>query len=140
MPSYVADVFGPKEAPVIYGRVMTSWAATAIASPSLLQHLRDRANAQAIDALAAATPAADFERAFHAPTDELAALVDAKTVTIARLVEIAPPGTVDPTPFLYDSTFYAISGILGVAAVSNALIRPVDPKLYPRRGAPARTK
>ena len=47
-------------------------------------------------------------------------------VTIARLMEIAPVGTVDPTPFLYNSTMHAMAGMLSVALVSNALLRPVS--------------
>mmetsp|Transcript_48916 Transcript_48916/g.141697 ORF Transcript_48916/g.141697 Transcript_48916/m.141697 type:complete len:460 (-) Transcript_48916:229-1608(-) len=128
IPSYTADLFGSKETGVIYGRLMTGWSVSAILSPSLLTTLRGHSTRQAIDSLVAVTPPAAFEKAFQAPVSELPALVDAKTVTIARLLEIAPPGTVDPTPFLYDSTFYAISGILAAAAVSNALITKVDPK------------
>ena len=45
-------------------------------------------------------------------------------------MEVSPSGTLDPSPFLFDSTFYAVSGILGVAAVSNHLISPVDAKYY----------
>ena len=37
---------------------------------------------------------------FGANIDQASVLIDAKTVTIARLLEIAPAGTVDPTPFL----------------------------------------
>ena len=62
-----------------------------------------------------------FERAFGAPVSELETLVSANTVTIARLMELAPPGTVDPSPFLYDSTFYGMAGIISVAAVANSI-------------------
>ena len=130
IPSYTADVFGPKETPVIYGRLMTAWSATAIGTPSMLTYLRGTATRDAIDTLAAQVPTDVFERTFGAPVAELDALVAAKTVTIARLMEVAPAGTVDPTPFLYDSTFYALGGILGVAAVSNALITKIDPKYF----------
>lgn len=130
IPSYVSDVFGPKQAPVIYGRLMTGWSATAILTPSMLASLKGHSSFSAIESLAAATTPAAFEQAFKAPLSDLHSLVDAKTVTIARLMEIAPPGTVDPTPFIYDSTFYSVSGILAVAAVSNALITKVDSKHF----------
>jgi len=130
MPSYCADVFGPKETPVIYGRLMTGWSLTAILSPSLLTFLRGHSNRQAVESLASTTTPEAFQKAFNAPHSDLPALMEAKTVTIARLMEIAPPGTVDPTPFLYDSTFYAVSGILAVSAVSNALITKVDAKHF----------
>ena len=109
---------------------MTAWSATAIGTPSLLTYLRGAANREALEKLTVTVPPETFERTFGAPVGELDALVSAKTVTIARLMEIAPAGTVDPTPFLYDSTFYAMSGILGVAAVSNALITKVDPRHF----------
>ena len=37
-----------------------------------------------------------------------------------------PVGTQDPTPFLYDSTCMAATGLLSMAAISNAMIRPTD--------------
>ena len=47
-------------------------------------------------------------------------------MTIAKLMEIAPTGTVDPTPGLYNLTMYLMAALLGVALVSNALMGPVD--------------
>lgn len=41
-------------------------------------------------------------------------------------MELAPPGTVDPTPFLYDSTCYVAAGLMSVAFLSNLAIRPLD--------------
>jgi hypothetical protein len=130
VPSYTADLFGPKYAGVIYGRLMTGWSVTAIGTPSLLASLRGGSAQKAIEDLASKVPPDVFEQHFHAPTSELSSLVATKTVTIARLMEVAPVGTVDPSPFLYDSTFYTMGGVLAVAAVSNALIRKVDPKVF----------
>jgi hypothetical protein len=55
-------------------------------------------------------------------------LINAKTITIERVLELVPVGTVDPTPFLYDTTCYAAAGLMGVAALSNLAIRPLDLK------------
>lgn len=128
LPSYTSYLFGTKNLAAIYGRLMTGWSAVAVASPSMLNALRAHDTRQAIDALAVVTSPQDFEKTFKAPITELDALVEAKAVTIARLMEIAPPGTMDPSPFVYNSTFYAVSGVVAVAAVSNALIREVDAK------------
>jgi len=128
IPSYAADVFGPKHSGVIYGRLMTGWSFSAICTPGLLATLRGMDQRKAIDSLVANTSPEVFQQTFKAPIAELDSLLAAKTVTIARLMEIAPLGTVDPSPFLYDTTFYAISGILATAAISNALIRKVDSK------------
>ena len=84
LPSYCADVFGPKDTPVIYGRVMSSWSVTAIGTPSLLTYLHGSATRQAIDSLVPTIPPDRFEQAFGAPVSELDALVSAKTLTIAR--------------------------------------------------------
>jgi hypothetical protein len=48
----------------------------------------------------------------------------AQTITISRLLEIAPEGVPDPTPHLYDTTFYVAAGFVGVAAVCNQLLKP----------------
>ena len=39
VPSYTADLFGPKYATVIYGRMMTGWSITAILTPQMLAAL-----------------------------------------------------------------------------------------------------
>lgn len=72
---------------------------------------------------------AAFEHTFGCSASDIYAvqtLVDAKTITIARLMELVPPGTMDPTPFLYDSTCYAAAGLMGVSALANMAIRPLD--------------
>ena len=51
-----------------------------------------------------------------------------KTVTIAKLMEIAPTGTTDPTSGLYNQTMYLMAFLLFVALIANGLMKPVDPK------------
>lgn len=46
--------------------------------------------------------------------------------TISRLMEIAPAGTIDPTPFLYDTTCYFAAGLIAVSALANMAIRPLN--------------
>ena len=69
-----------------------------------------------------------FLEKFGAPIDKLDELVKAKTVTVSKLMEIAPEGTVDPTPSLYNTTMYAMAALLVIAFFSNLLIRPVKSK------------
>ena len=45
-------------------------------------------------------------------------------------MEIAPPGTLNPSTTLYNSTMYLMAVLLGVALVCNLLIRPVDAKHF----------
>jgi hypothetical protein len=92
--------------------------------------LRERAVGQAIRQLAAAVDPRQFVEKFNSPIENLDELVAAKTVTIAKLMEIAPPGTIDPTATVYNSTMYLMAGLLAVALTANLLVRPVDPKHY----------
>ena len=59
--------------------------------------------------------------------NQLGILVEQNTVTIAKLMEIVPAGTVDPTSSLYNSTMYLTAALLALALISNVLMRPVDP-------------
>ena len=47
MPSFVLDVFGPKQMAVIYGTILTAWSAAGIAGPQLVAWLKDRYGAGA---------------------------------------------------------------------------------------------
>ena len=69
-------------------------------------------------------PAA-FESHFGAPLSSLEELISAKTVTISKLLEIAPQGTVDPTPNLYNVTMFIMAGLLALAFFANMAVRPV---------------
>ncbi len=39
---------------------------------------------------------------------------------------LMPPGTMDPTPHIYDSTMYALSGLMAVAFLSHAMVGPLN--------------
>ena len=54
-------------------------------------------------------------------------LVDAKTVSITHLLAISPPGTLDPTPMLYDSTMYVpeVCPSLAHMCVRTSLVLPM---------------
>ena len=57
-------------------------------------------------------------------------LISTKTLTLSKLVGVMPPGTPDPSPFIYDSTMYALAGFMSVAALSHYFVRAVDPKHF----------
>jgi hypothetical protein len=101
--------------------VLGPWAITA---------LREQAQQQAIEQLADSVSPARFAERFGAGLEQLPQLVEAKTVTIARLMELAPPGTADPSATLYNSTMYLMAALLAVGFVANALVRPVAAKHY----------
>ena len=49
-------------------------------------------------------------------------------MTIANLMQIVPEGTSDPSATLYNTTMFAMAGLLAIAFVSNLLIGPVAKK------------
>ena len=128
IPAYLADIFGTRYVGGIHGRLLTAWSTAGVLGPLAITSLRENAVSRAIDDLVAKIDPAVFAESFGAGLDQLPALVQAKTVTIASLMDIAPAGVVDPTPNLYNSTMYLMALLLAIALVSNALMRPVHPR------------
>lgn len=128
IPAYLADIFGTKFVGGIHGRLLTAWASAGVFGPLAITSLREISVKNAIDDLVAKINPADFQAQFGASLEQLEQLVAAKTVTISKLMEIAPPGTVDPTSSLYNTTMYLMAVLLFVALIANAFMRPVDPK------------
>jgi MFS family permease len=128
IPAYLADLFGAKFVGGIHGRLLTAWSTAGVLGPLAITTLRERAMRNAIDRLTQIIDPARFTEAFGAAVDQLDKLVAQKTVTIGRLMEIAPPGTVDPSSSLYNSTMYLMACLLFIALIANAMIRPVDSK------------
>jgi hypothetical protein len=145
LPAYIADLFGQKHAGAIHGKLLTAWAASAIVGPMGLGYMRSYSISNAIEDLlnkievsdssissgssAAAATTTKFEQTFGCTiqdTDTIQRLIDAKTITIGRLIELMPEGTVDPTPFIYDTTCYAAAGLMGIGLLANLAIRPLD--------------
>jgi MFS family permease len=128
IPAYLADMFGTRYVGGIHGRLLTAWSLAGWLGPMAITVLRERSIESAIRDLVARIDAARFEAAFGAGIEQLDVLVAQQTVTIAKLMEIAPPGTVDPTPSLYNLTMYLMAALLAIALVANALMKPVAPK------------
>jgi hypothetical protein len=128
IPAYLADLFGSRYVGGIHGRLLTAWSTAGVLGPWAITTLRERELVAAIRRLAAQVDPAKFAATFGAPVSKLDELIAGKTVTLARLMEIAPPGTVDPSATLYNSTMYFMAALLAVALVANWLVRPVDPR------------
>jgi MFS family permease len=135
IPAYLADVFGTRYVGGIHGRLLTAWSVAGFLGPVAITSLRQRAIDGALHDLAARADPQRFTQTFGAGIDQLDALSAQQTVTIAKLIEIAPAGTVDPTPSLYNVTMYLMAALLAVALVANALMRPVDAKHHLPQGA-----
>jgi hypothetical protein len=126
IPAYLSDLFGTKFVGGIHGRLLTAWSTAGVLGPLAITTLRERTLRAAVEKLARAVNPQSFESAFGAGLDQLPTLIDQKTVTVAKLMKIAPPGTHDPSSTLYNSTMYLMAGLLAVALVANLLVRPVD--------------
>ena len=135
IPAYLADIFGTKFVGGIHGRLLTAWSVAGVLGPEAITALRKNSVTDAIHDLANKTNPADFREKFGAGLDQLGLLIEQKTVTIARLMDIAPPGTIDPSSSVYNTTMYLMAALLAVALVSNALMRPVHPRHHMAAGS-----
>lgn len=70
-----------------------------------------------------------FQLTFGAPIEKAADMIEAKTLTIAKLMNIVPPGTADPSPFLYNTTMYTMTGLMAASVLLNAMVKPTNRKL-----------
>jgi MFS family permease len=132
IPAYLADIFGSRFVGGIHGRLLTAWSTAGVLGPLAITTLRAWSSDTAIQDLARSIDTEKFEKTFGAPLLQLPELMQAKTVTIASLMKIAPPGTIDPTPGLYDTTMYMMAGLLVLAFFANSAIRPVDDRHHLR--------
>ncbi|GMH48063.1 hypothetical protein TL16_g00206 [Triparma laevis f. inornata] len=128
LPAYIADLYGSKYSSSIHGAALTAWSASAVAGPMGLAFLRNKAEREAIDDLTANLDPTLFEQTFGATLEHKDSLIESKTLTINKLMQISAEGVPDPTPHLYDQTFYMAAGFLGVAAISNQLLKPPNVK------------
>jgi MFS family permease len=130
IPAYLADLFGAKYVGGIHGRLLTAWSTAGVIGPLAITSLREHSLHRAIGEVARQVDPARFAEKFGAPPAQLQQLVAAKTVTLAKLMEIAPSGTVDPSATLYNSTMFVMAALLAVALLANLLIRPVASRHY----------
>ena len=126
MPSYATQVFGSRDASPIYGRALLSVTGAVIVGPNLTAYLRNASMEEAIKDLATKCDPAAFVDTFGTTVDQVDALIEAKSVSINALLAIAPEGTPNPTVHLYDSSMYALAGIIASGFVLNQMIGKAD--------------
>ena len=129
-PAMIGDLYGLKHVGVLAARQLSVVLPAAYAGPRLVTYFRESAVHDAIQDLSTKVDDAQFSAAFGASKDQLDTLIEKKTVTVARLMEMAPAGTQDPTPFVYDHSMYVMASLMGLAYVSNLLLRPLPSKLH----------
>ena len=158
-PPICADLFGVKSVGLMSAYQLSVVMPASFFGPQVVAYFRQWSTSEAIADLSSQVSPEEFEGAFGASHEELSSLVEAKTVTINRLMvrghatrqpalpdffvgllvcafvgqELVPADTPDPTPFVYDKTLYSMAGLCTCAWVTNALLKPVDPKLHIKR-------
>lgn len=130
IPAYLADIFGTRFVGGIHGRLLTAWSTAGVLGPLAITSLRERTSNKAMHDLALLADPRFFRERFGSGIERLDLLIEQKTVTIAKLMEIVPPGTPNPTASLYDTTMYLMAALLAVALLSNAFMQPVHTKHY----------
>jgi len=130
LPAYEADLYGSKYIGAIHGRFLTFAACATVAGPTLLLNLRRMAEADALTDLLSRVDPAVFASKFGVGVDQAHHLIQAKTLTISNLMSIMPPGTIDPSPFLYNNTMYTMAGLVSVASVLHFMVKPIDKKYF----------
>ena len=140
IPAYLADMFGTMHVGGIHGRLLTAWSTAGVIGPVAIAQLRNMSVNNSLEELMTKIDPNKFLDKFGAPIESIDELVKAKTVTIAKLMEIAPAGTVDPTPSLYNTTMYAMAALLIIAFFSNLFMSPVKSKHYVENTHPGTVK
>ncbi len=130
IPAYLADLFGPKFVGGIHGRLLTAWSTAGVIGPLAITKLRESSRREAMLDLTKQVDPARFQEQFGTGPEQLALLIERKTVTIKKLLEIAPAGTPDPTVAIYNTTMYLMAALLAIAFIANWLVRPVDKRHY----------
>ncbi len=125
IPAYLADIFGMRFVGAIHGRLLTAWSTAGVLGPLAITYLRQASVEDSIRSLAAKVEDTAFVQAFGAGKDQIESLMAAKTVSVSKLMEIVPEGTIDPTPGLYNTTMYAMAALLVIAFFANLAIKPV---------------
>jgi hypothetical protein len=136
IPAYLADIFGTLHVGGIHGRLLTAWSTAGVLGPFAITYLREKSLQEAIVDLAQKIDPTTFQQTFGAGIDQLSALVASKTVTLGKLMEVAPVGTVDPTPSLYNTTMYAMASLLVIAFFANLSVRKVADKHHVEKTHP----
>ncbi|ETO06799.1 major facilitator superfamily MFS_1 [Reticulomyxa filosa] len=125
MPAYESNLFGRQNVGAIHGRMMTACALSGLAGPRIVTYFNQRKEQQSIRELAQTIDSNTFVEHFGSPIQDIDKLIQTKTVTINKLLNIIPPDAhaIDPTPFLYNDTLYVMSIMMASCAAANFGVR-----------------
>jgi len=128
-PAIVSDLFGDTYTAPLTARQLSGVLPAALLGPRLVSYFSEQASRREITKLVENIKEEDFKHAFGgASRENLQSLIDSKTVTIPRVMELSPPNTIDPTPFLFDDALLCAGALTGLAFLSNRITVPLAKK------------
>ena len=130
MPPYEADLYGSKYVGANHGKFLPYSTIRGIAGPGLLLHLRNSEESRIVDEILKTVDPEVFLSQTGQSIEMASAMIESKTLTLSKLVSMLPPGTTDPSIFLYDSTMYSMAGLAVCASLLHYAIKPVDQKYF----------
>eukprot|EP01084_Bolivina_argentea_P181833 313988_1 len=133
MPAYEGDLFGVKNVASIHGRVMIATSIAAIAGPTIFSKLREKQEINAILELTNKCDQQAFMDKFGVGINDIQSLIDANAIKISSLLEICSDNVIDPTPYLYNPAFKTMGCVLGIGALANFAIKPVEEKWFKKQ-------
>ena len=114
-----AEIFGARHSGAIYRFLWLTVPLANFVGTTIMSRARDGAYARHAGLLAESIDDSAFAAAFGAPKGEIESLVASKTVTLPLLLQLAPAGTPDPSPLLYDDVFKGIAACGAIALACN---------------------
>jgi len=130
MPAYESDLFGNKYVGSIHARFLLASTAAALVGPKIVLYLRAASERTAMMDLLTKIDPTRFQEKFGSAISNAEALINSKAVSIGKLMEIAPPGITDPSPFIYNTSMYTMAAFMCAAAISHQMVKKVDPKHF----------
>jgi len=132
-PPLCGDLFGSKYVGIMTARQLSVVMPAAFIGPKVVGYFREKSIREAILDLTSKTDDSAFIKAFGAGKDQINLLIEKKTLTINRLLEILPSSVPDPTPFLYDRALLVLATLSSMAFLLNLSLKPVPPKYHEKQ-------
>ncbi|KAH9256315.1 hypothetical protein BASA81_005536 [Batrachochytrium salamandrivorans] len=129
-PAIVSDLFGVPLTSAISARQLSGVLPAAMSGPMLFSYFSKQSTNEHIHSLLELVEPQPFSQHFGGATlDQAQLLIDNKTLTISRLLEICPPGTIDPSALVFDKALGVAAGLSIVALLLNRMTVPLVSKL-----------
>eukprot|EP00924_Labyrinthula_sp_SR-Ha-C_P013126 maker-scaffold_12-snap-gene-10.58-mRNA-1 protein AED:0.21 eAED:0.21 QI:0/0.66/0.25/1/1/1/4/101/653 len=132
-PAIVGDLFGLKNVAALSAIQLSAVLPAAYLGPKVVTKFREHYEKTSLLELSERIPQDTFLQAFGGDKSMMNEMIESKTITLSRVLDILPPETTDPSPYMYDSSLKLMAGLNVAAIVASLLVKPVDPKLHSRK-------